>query len=297
VVSPRLFRSSPRRPASRTPHPLILRVSFRASLRADRLSPIASPGLRPSPLRRHPLERPLPVRVAAHLRLLACPARSPVPSSWFRTTSAAFSALGLRACCIPLPTLGFAAFPVTPPVCRSSRGGRSVPRDAVHTPRRIPLAVSRAASPRSLPPCRSTRPPGRRTSIVRASWRTHPDALPGRCRLVRRRAGGQCSSGLRGSPCGAHCSPKESSASWPCSVGESVASRAVASLRRPILPWALFPFKVTSARNRPRGPLLVDLVDLDPSRGSHRQGLRSALDLRTRAKGPADEKTSSSSTD
>jgi hypothetical protein len=38
-----------------------------------------------------------------------------------------------------------------------------VPRDAVHTPRRIPLAGSRTASPRPLPPCRSARerPPGR----------------------------------------------------------------------------------------------------------------------------------------
>jgi len=39
------------------------------------------------------------------------PARSLVPSLWFFTTSTACSARSLRACCIPLPTLGFAAFP------------------------------------------------------------------------------------------------------------------------------------------------------------------------------------------
>jgi hypothetical protein len=45
-----------------------------------------------------------------------------VPPSWFCTTSTVFHAHELRACCIPLPTMGFVAF---------------VPRDAFHTPRRI----------------------------------------------------------------------------------------------------------------------------------------------------------------
>ena len=35
----------------------------------------------------------------------------PVPSSWFCTTSTACSAAKLRACCIPLPTMGFVSFP------------------------------------------------------------------------------------------------------------------------------------------------------------------------------------------
>jgi hypothetical protein len=34
-----------------------------------------------------------------------------VPPSWFPTTSAVFSAPGLRVCCTPLPALGFDAFP------------------------------------------------------------------------------------------------------------------------------------------------------------------------------------------
>jgi hypothetical protein len=36
--------------------------------------------------------------------------RNPVPSSWFRTTSTVSSARRSRACCIPLPVMGFIAF-------------------------------------------------------------------------------------------------------------------------------------------------------------------------------------------
>jgi hypothetical protein len=39
-----------------------------------------------------------------------CQASTPVPPSWSRTTSTVSSAWRLRACCIPLPALGFAAF-------------------------------------------------------------------------------------------------------------------------------------------------------------------------------------------
>jgi len=56
-----------------------------------------------------------------------CHSRSLVPSSWFRTTSTAFSAHGSQACCILLPTLGFVSFPARPKPC--------IPRNAT-TPRR-----------------------------------------------------------------------------------------------------------------------------------------------------------------
>jgi len=59
---------------------------------------------------------------------------NPVPSSWFHTTSTASSARRSRACCIPLPVLGFAAFPGGLP--RGSHPALS--RDAFHTPRRNP---------------------------------------------------------------------------------------------------------------------------------------------------------------
>jgi hypothetical protein len=58
-----------------------------------------------------------------------------------------------RACCIPLPILGFAAFPTRPPRFRADR---RLPRDGLRTPRRMFPSGSRTASPRPLPPCRST---------------------------------------------------------------------------------------------------------------------------------------------
>jgi hypothetical protein len=58
-----------------------------------------------------------------------------------------------RACCIPLPILGFAAFPTRSPRFRADR---RLPRDGLRTPRRMFPSGSRTASPRPLPPCRST---------------------------------------------------------------------------------------------------------------------------------------------
>jgi len=76
--------------------------------------------------------------------------------------------------------------------------------------------------------------------------------------------------------------PKESPASWLCSVGESVASRTVAGSRRPILPWALFPFKVTSGGRRSQGPLPHVPINGGPSIGRVVRMLRSALAYRAR---------------
>jgi hypothetical protein len=84
---------------------------------------------------------------------------SHVPSSWFRTTSTVSSARRLRACCIPLPVMGFAAFRASPAPSPTTGkpidGGRRTcrPRSALHTPRRI-LGSSRTTSPWPLPPCR-----------------------------------------------------------------------------------------------------------------------------------------------
>jgi len=56
--------------------------------------------------------RPLPDgKQASHPSASGYQSRSHVPSSWFRTTSTACSARGSRACCIPLPTMGFVSFP------------------------------------------------------------------------------------------------------------------------------------------------------------------------------------------
>lgn len=78
----------------------------------------------------------------------------PVPPSWFLTTLTASSIWMLRACCIPLPTMRFAVFPlrsVSPP--RGDLYPARLPHDAL-TLRRIPLVSSRTASPQPLPSCR-----------------------------------------------------------------------------------------------------------------------------------------------
>jgi hypothetical protein len=80
-----------------------------------------------------------------------------VPPSWFRTTSTVCSARKSRACCIPLPIVGFAAFSGKPSQAPAPVHDFLSPRDAVHTLRRIPLTSSRTASPRPLPSCRSAR--------------------------------------------------------------------------------------------------------------------------------------------
>jgi hypothetical protein len=83
-----------------------------------------------------------------------CQTTGRVPSSRFRTALTACSLRMLRACCIPLPDGGFAAFPAAPRADPKTGPWSRVSRDAVHTPRRTPLVSSRAASPRPLPSCR-----------------------------------------------------------------------------------------------------------------------------------------------
>jgi hypothetical protein len=130
--------------------------------------------------------------------------RNPVPPSWFRATSTVSSARRSRACCIPLPVLGFVAF----------RGQKGLPRDDVHTPRRIPLDDSRTTSPWPLPPCRSLRP----ASALR------PAPLPEPIFALRRASSVDFEALLRHRVRNAH--------------------PAVASREAPCPSWASFPFKV-----------------------------------------------------
>jgi hypothetical protein len=67
------------------------------------------------------------------------PHRARVPPSWFCTTSAVYSSSTLRACCIPLPILGFTAFP--PVAKRASSHCDSCPAKPCSPP------VARSASP------------------------------------------------------------------------------------------------------------------------------------------------------
>lgn len=75
----------------------------------------------------------------------------PVPPAWSLTTSAVSSARPSWACCIPLPTMRFDAFPTSSfPRTNRPLDLCRLPRTA-YTPRRIPLIYSRTASPRPLP--------------------------------------------------------------------------------------------------------------------------------------------------
>jgi len=128
-----VFRCRPGRPIARIGSPglLGLPLPFKAaSDHPDRLAPASSRGIRLSPLHRLALARSLPARIAARLRPLA--ASRPIPRGTgsgvsFRPRGFApprrFPPLRkVRACCIPLPTLGFVAFPGyrDPRTCRSS---------------------------------------------------------------------------------------------------------------------------------------------------------------------------------
>jgi hypothetical protein len=98
----------------------------------------------------------------------------PVPPSWFRTTSAVSSAHGSRACCIPLPALGFVVFRA--PRSRSSEDELEAlthaPRDAVPPPGGYspPTAAPRLRGP--CPPAVSTAP--RLSSVVGSATPRHP---------------------------------------------------------------------------------------------------------------------------
>jgi len=123
-----------------------------------RLAPQPRSGRRP-PLHRprdaqarpecSPTERPLP-HASPRASVSRNHPRDPVPSSWFHTTSTVSSARRSRACCIPLPVMGFVAF-LEPDSrsptwqARSRREDRIPPRDALSHP---PKAPSIAAVPR-----------------------------------------------------------------------------------------------------------------------------------------------------
>jgi hypothetical protein len=108
---------------------------------------------RQPPLHRLRGERPLPRDVPAALRSPRFHLDDHVPSSWFRTTSTAFSAHRLRACCIPLPIWGSPRFTHRDPIPSANRRLRDhthAPRDAgSHPPEDVLLPIRRTASPRS----------------------------------------------------------------------------------------------------------------------------------------------------
>jgi len=154
-----------------------------------------------------------PVRVDGASR------RHLVPSSWFLTTSTGSSARRLRACCIPLPILGFAAFRIRrvrgPRVPgrrrRSSRRG-SHPSKGCSPPAAAPR--HRGRCPRAVgPPSRAASTPGRCSTGGSVAIRL-------RCRLrITRSSHGLC--------------PPSRSATFRCPFGASLRSFALPANSRP----------------------------------------------------------------
>lgn len=113
-----------------------------------------------SPLRRFPCARPLPETIRWRRSAPGsfpsgrrCHPPTPVPSSWSLTTATVSSARRSRACCIPIPAMGFAAFPSFPhpPLPESNVGVRSLssrrPHPSKNPPRPQPYRVTAACCP------------------------------------------------------------------------------------------------------------------------------------------------------
>jgi hypothetical protein len=102
---------------------------------------------RVSPLRKRRREPPLPRGVRCH--------RPPhVPPSGSRTLSTAYSSRRYAGLLHPASDPGVRAVSGSSDLSTNRQARKYLPRHASHTPRRIPLASSRIASPRPLPPCR-----------------------------------------------------------------------------------------------------------------------------------------------
>jgi hypothetical protein len=152
VVVPSGLQLSSRAPHS--PRPALTGLlSWDSSGRRSRVRPPCCPSIDTLSL------RPLPPNVTVRLRIRVAKLGFPFRPRGL-TPPRRFPPLReSRACCIPLPILGFAAFLTTRPPTRCRSSGRStVAFPATRpTPRRTPLADSRTASPQPLPPRRSAR--------------------------------------------------------------------------------------------------------------------------------------------
>lgn len=105
----------------------------------------------------YPTRRFLPQHPEEHCFGCPVPPGHHVPPSWFLSNMTVCSARQPQVYCNLVPTIGFIAFPPSP---NPSTGRiphlapvRRLPRNAVHTPQRIPLVSSRTASLRPLPSC------------------------------------------------------------------------------------------------------------------------------------------------
>ena len=162
-------------------------------------------------------KRPLPRNVATALRSRGATLEDPVPPSWFCTTSTVCSASPVAGLLHPAADRGFAAFHASRSRSKTEImevGVGGSPRDEFRTPRRIPLDRSRTVSPQPLPSFRyGTREPSSVPRLLPDEGRAKESDVTLGCRALLRN--------------------RIRSVGRPLPVG-----------RRPILPWAWFPFRV-----------------------------------------------------
>jgi len=152
--------------------------------------------------------------------------RTPVPSPWFCTTSTVSSARRLRACCIPLPTLGFVTFPAVWRLLAHRRTGCW--RRTTHFPRRCFVPFEEFPSPTAVPRHRGRCLPAVSNETIAVLGKRPFPGSPSAHRRI------------------------EASAPRLCSVFESVAPAPPFPVAlRPVLPWALFPLQGPSAAGIP----------------------------------------------
>jgi len=143
---------------------------------------------------------PLPDRVATVVRPVCCHASGLVPPTWFLTTSTVCSTRQASGLLRPEAERGSLRFSEPPPRGRPKPthvDEMSVPRNAVHTPRRIPLVSSRTTSPWPLPSCRSCGAFPNRTPKRPVRHHTFP---AGRIPKSPRTTGGACGFETRRTP-------------------------------------------------------------------------------------------------
>jgi hypothetical protein len=235
-----------------------------------------------SPLRRVTLVRPLPDTAASSR---AFRARGSTPRLMFRPRGLSpprrlSPHQGLRVCCAPLPTLGFAAF--HPRVSRASEetvGTRAVlpaarSNPSKGSPRQQPYRITAAVAPlplprtRTPPTCRKGVPPHpkapRWAEVDDGGALVHRGEPPHRCRSVdeqgvtpaRLTSSARPSTTVRDLRCQRTCSAvpvREQLASRPCSTHESVVATLTVAGEDALAPSMGFisPSRSSSHRCRP----------------------------------------------
>lgn len=95
-----------------------------------------------------------------------------IPPSWFLPTLTASSPVGLRACCVPLPTMGFTGFPGSPALASRASLSPPMPHPPELSPPLQPLPCHQGTLPSrrsQVAACATSRPSSTMASVVSAA--------------------------------------------------------------------------------------------------------------------------------